>query len=268
MSRVLAFDIGIKNLAWAVADLSGGITYVRGWSNENLITGETASSTAEKGKCQTCKNKAVYGDFCVRHCPSSTPALRDLSGNLLKKIPSVSVLKGLANKSGASKEHLKNKDTLLAFLKTRYLFPKIVEKVKKIELEDIHDGIRAFILKNKELFSTCTEILLENQPVLKNPVMKSVQMMLFATLRDLLHSSKTPKVRLVHAGKKTTGSTKGDEGYGERKAVSENRISEGIEKKKILMACIDGRDSSWFSKQSKKSDLADCLSMVIDCLIP
>ena len=133
-----------------------------------------------------------------------------------------------------------------------------------IELEEIHDGIRAFILKNKELFSSCTEVLLENQPVLKNPVMKSVQMMLFATLRDLL--TPIPKVRLVHASKKTTGSTKGDEGYGERKAASENRILEGLEKRKIWMACEDARSSSWFSQQAKKSDLADCLSMVIDCL--
>jgi len=138
--------------------------------------------------------------------------------------------------------------------------------VKKTDLEEIHDGIRAVVLKNRELFSSCTEILLENQPVLKNPIMKSVQMMLFATLRDLLEPR--PKVRLVHASKKTTGveTAKGDEGYSDRKAVSEDRIQDGIVKKKIILACSDGRDGSWFSKQVKKSDLADCLSMSIDCL--
>ncbi len=89
--------------------------------------------------------------------------------------------------------------------------------------------------------------------------------MLFATLRDLLEPR--PKVRLVHASKKTTGvdTAKGDEGYSDRKAASEGRIQTGLEKKTIVMNC-GGRDAAWFSKQAKKSDLADCLSMTMDCL--
>jgi hypothetical protein len=121
-------------------------------------------------------------------------------------------------------------------------------------------------LKNKELFSSCSEILLENQPVLKNPVMKSVQMMLFATLRDLLQP--IPLVRLVHASRKTTGveTAKGDEGYADRKNAAEERISKGLAAGQIRMECGDGRDATWFGKQAKRSDLADCLSMVIDAL--
>lgn len=265
MKRVLAFDIGIKNLAWAVARKESGVIYVDGWSNENLITGGTADSDKVKNTCKTCKCKAVYGDFCVRHCPSTTPAIRDLSGNLLKKIPSMTVLKGIAVAAGAEKAALKNKDAVLAFLKTRYLFPNIAPKVNKFDLEEIHDGIRAFVIKNKTLFSSCTEILLENQPVLKNPVMKSVQMMLFATLRDLLEP--IPSVRLVHASKKTTGveTAKGDEGYSDRKAAAEVRIQDGLTKKTIVMTC-EGKDAAWFGKQTKRSDLADCLSMSMDCL--
>jgi len=261
--RILAFDIGIKNLAWAVARKENGVYYVDGWANENLITGGTADSDKAKNTCKSCKAKAVYGEFCVRHCPTETPALRDLSGNLLKKIPSLTVLKGIAMSRGADKAALKNKETVLAFLRGVYTFPRIVETVKKADLEEIHDGIRAFILKNRALFSTCNEALLENQPVLKNPVMKSVQMMLFATLRDLLEPR--PKVRLVHASKKTTGvdTAKGDEGYSDRKAAAEKRIQSGLEKKTII---CEGRDATWFSKQAKKSDLADCLSMAMDCL--
>jgi hypothetical protein len=270
MTRILAFDIGIKNLAWAVAHKENGIVYVDGWANENLISGGTADSDKLKNTCKSCTkgkgHKAVYGEFCVRHCPATTPALRDLSGNLLKKIPSLTVLKGIAASRGADKAALKNKESVLAFLREKYLFPKVVESVKKVDLEEIHDGMRAFVAANEKLFSTCSQALLENQPVLKNPVMKSVQMMLFATLRDLLEPR--PKVRLVHASKKTTGvdTAKGDEGYSDRKAASEGRIQSGLEKKTIVMACGDGRDAAWFSKQTKKSDLADCLSMVMDCL--
>jgi hypothetical protein len=268
MNRILAFDIGIKNLAWAVAHKENGIVYVDGWANENLISGGTADSDKVKNTCKSCTgkgHKAVYGEFCVRHCPATTPALRDLSGNLLKKMPSLTVLKGIATSRGADKAALKNKETVLAFLREKYLFPNVAESVKKVDLEELHDGMRAFVTANRELFSTCSQALLENQPVLKNPIMKSVQMMLFATLRDLLEPR--PKVRLVHASKKTTGvdTAKGDEGYSDRKAASEGRIQTGLEKKTIVMNC-GGRDAAWFSKQAKKSDLADCLSMTMDCL--
>lgn len=274
MKRVLAFDIGIKNLAWccgdlsAIADVSGNTT-IRGWANENLISGGNAEEDAAAGKCISCKAKATYrhGDqlFCVRHCVKQ--ALRDLSGNLLKKIPSLAVLKGLAALSTAEK--FKNKDSAIEYLRGKFSFPLEKSVVKKVELEDLHDGLRKVVLANRELFASCTEILLENQPAFKNPVMKSVQMMLFATLRDLLSGpgQAPPKLRLVHAGRKTAGSAsakKGDEGYSDRKNASEERITKGLASGKIILGCADRRDSSWFMKQSKRSDLADCLCMVMD----
>ena len=268
MKRVLAFDIGIKNLAWCCGDLGGAVT-VRGWANENLISGGTAEEDAAANCCEVCKKKAAYAsananaNFCVRHCPPSTPALRDLSGNLLKKIPSLAVLKALAATS--TQQKFKSKELVLTYLRTKFCFPKVSKAVKGVDLESLHDGIRKMVLANRELFASCNEILLENQPVLKNPVMKSVQMMLFATLRDLLGPT-PPKVRLVHAGRKTAATpvAAGDEGYSDRKNASEARILEGLKSAKILMGCADGRGADWFGKQGKRSDLADCLSMVMD----
>jgi hypothetical protein len=267
--RILAFDIGIKNLAWCCGDISGSRLCVRGWSNENLITGGTAEVDAAAGRCATCSHKAAYWHtssgkgYCSRHCPPLTPALRDLSGTLLKKLPKVDVLKELARRMDASKSDLKTKTSTLAFLETRLCFPKPpAKKVKGVDLEELHDGIRAVVEKNRELFSSCTEILLENQPAFKNPVMKSVQMMLFATIRDICRSP-TPKVSLVHAGRKTAGATKGDEGYAERKGASEARVLEGLKRGTITMG-IPGRGVGWFGEQGKKSDLADCCCMVMD----
>jgi hypothetical protein len=171
------------------------------------------------------------------------------------------VLKGLASTS--STEKFKNKDLVMEYLRGKFSFPLEKSVVKKVELEDIHDGLRKIVLANREMFASCSEILLENQPAFKNPVMKSVQMMLFATLRDLLGPA-PPKLRLVHAGRKTAGSKKGDEGYTDRKNASEERILKGISEGKILLLCTDRRDGSWFSKQSKRSDLADSLCMVMD----
>lgn len=272
MPRILAFDIGIKNLAWCCGDVSGSSTCVQGWSNENLITGSTADEDVAKQTCSVCKKgstniNAAGSLFCVRHCP--LPAFRTADGDLVKKAPSVAAMKIAATAFNATKADMKSKASLVAFLETRVCFPKPKAiAVKKVELEHIHDGLRAVILANRELFSSCDAILLENQPAFKNPVMKSVQMMLFASLRDLLigpAKSVPPPVRLVHAGRKTVGATKGDEGYTERKNASETRVLQESGKGTLTFSC---RDIAWFRAQSKKSDLADCLCMVMDSGAP
>ena len=281
MSRVLAFDIGIKNLAWCCADITPALVTIRGWANENLISGDTAEGDAATDKCSSCAKKAgltyipTGKGYCVRHCPPLTPALRDLEGNVLKKIPAVAVLKAIAERLDADKAALKTKKSVLEFLEKRMCFPKIKAVVKKVELTAIHDGIRAFIIRNQELFTSCSEILLENQPAYKNPVMKSVQMMLFATLRDLCRGlppapaqqQEPPPVRLVHAGRKTVGATGGDEGYAERKGASEARVMAGFRAGKIDSE-RNTHDKDWFTAQKKRSDLADCLCMVMDCVEP
>ena len=277
--RVLAFDIGIKNLAWCCGDIEKKdgtkFTTVKGWSNENLITGGTAETDAIANQCMSCTHKANYwhkatgNAYCSRHCPPLTPALRDLSGNLVKKVPKINILRTLAVNLSTKldkkveKGILKTKEKTIEFLEQYYCFPKPpAVQVKKVELEELHDGMQEMVTRNAELFSSCDEILLENQPVFKNPVMKSVQMMLYATLRDLLEGP--PKIRLVHASRKTEGATKGDEGYGERKSMSEAKVLEGLKTKKIVISCADGRKPEWFEGQSKRSDLADCLCMVMD----
>jgi len=252
MERVLAVDIGIKNLAWCCASKSTTLD-VHGWENENLVTG-----SCEKVVCASCAKKPSYTfkdrAYCVKHCSP----LRDLSGNLLRKIPPAAVLKEIAKASGASIAETKTKEATISFLQKTVALPILLKKVKSLGMEEIHDGIRRVVLRNKALFSSCSTILLENQPAFKNPMMKSVQMMLFATLRDLLDGP--PEVRLVHASKKSAGATKGDEGYSERKNMTELRVEKGLRDGSIL--CVKG--DKWFMEQAKRSDLADCLIMTQD----
>lgn len=265
--RTLAFDIGIKNLAWCCADLSGSTVFVKGWANENLITGGTGESDVEAAKCVTCSKKATYTfqdskQYCVRHCPPLTPAFRDLSGTLLRKIPPMKVLRDIALSLKAEKSVLKTKVSLLEWLRTKVCMPIGPSvKTKKVELEALHDGIRKVVQTNSALFDTCTTILLENQPAYKNPVMKSVQMMLFATLRDLLPHR--PPVRLVHAGRKTAVEDieAGDAGYSERKSASETRVLQAFRSGSLRYTT---KPADWFETQKKRSDLADCLCMCLD----
>jgi len=269
-SSVLAFDIGIRNLAWCVMEKAQDSSGVRilGWDNYDLLAGQSALTASESAlTCTSCSSKATYetrgGNYCVRHCPFDRPAFRDLSGTLLKKLPAAKQLREILVAKGVQKVG-KSKGDLLKKLSELYALPILKQKKKKAidtELTVLHDGIRRFVMKNKELFSKCTTICLENQPVLKNPTMKSVQILLFATLRDILQPD-PPVLKLVHAKVKVAG-TSGDEGYAERKAGSEKRVGDFLQTKKL------DQGQHWrnhLASYSKKNDLTDAFCMCLDYL--
>lgn len=267
---VLAFDIGIRNLAWCLmkkqTDSSGVI--VLGWDNYDLLAGQSASTAGESAaSCVGCSAKATYetrgNKYCVRHCPLDRPAFRDLSGTLLKKLPAAKQLREILLAKGVQKVG-KSKGDLLKKLSEVYSLPILKQKKKKAvdtELTVLHDGIRRFVTQNKELFQQASTICLENQPVLKNPTMKSVQILLFATLRDILQPD-PPALKLVHAKVKVAATT-GDEGYSERKAGSEKRVTQFLEGNKVQRAQVW---RSHLSKYTKKNDLTDAFCMCLDFL--
>lgn len=249
---------------------------ILGWQNYDLLTGQGAEAPKGKVTCSRCSVTAAWvagnaPPTCLRHCPASHPPLKDLSGGAVyKKLPGLPELRGLGAaaavvagmtppKKGATKA------SLLGFLATRHSLPLEKVKLKKAvehELTTLHDSIRTFVAANAALFRTADVILLENQPVLKNPTMKSVQILLFATLRDLLQPG-PPALKLVHAGKKVVGQETGDAGYKSRKDASEARVRAelGATVPKIAGA------AEWlahFQGHSKKSDLADAFCMAVD----
>lgn len=271
---VLAFDIGIRNLAWCVMEKqtdSSGVN-VLGWDNYDLLAGQSAATASESAlNCASCSSKATYetrgGNYCVRHCPLDRPAFRDLSGNLVKRLPPAKGMQELLKAKGVAKIP-KSKGDLLKKISEMYALPILKQKKKKAvdtELTVLHDGIRRFVTQNKELFGKCKTILLENQPVLKNPTMKSVQILLFATLRDILQpdlSKSPPQLKLVHAKMKVEGK-KGDEGYSERKAGSEKRVTDFLQGGKL------SRGQHWrnhLASYTKKNDLTDAFCMCLDNL--
>ena len=97
MKQILAFDIGIKNLAWCCLRFEDGKYNIIGWDNYNLLSDSSNVVTLKKNTCIHCKAKGIYEHngslFCVRHSP--LPALRDLSGNILKKIPVLDTCKAV-----------------------------------------------------------------------------------------------------------------------------------------------------------------------------
>lgn len=266
-TTVLAFDIGIKNLAWCCIQKSGESYKIMGWDNVNLLE-ETSNLEKSDAKCLLCKVKGAYihADqyYCARHTPSGFPAFQDVSGKPYKTIPAVSVCKQLLQAKGVVKPPSR-KDALIIELGKHYSLPVIKQKVKvgvDTNLSQIHESLRNLVLANHPLWKTCTTICLENQPAFKNPTMKSVQMMLFATLRDNLQPN-PPIIKLVHASKKVKGATKGDAGYAERKAGSEQRVFTFLEGSQCENSIpMKAR----FTGATKKSDLADACCMCLDVL--
>jgi hypothetical protein len=270
MTRVLAFDIGIKNLAWCCLEKEGETYRILGWDNYNLLSDESNVGAKSKGvKCTECKLKAAYVNsvterlFCSRHCPPTLPALRDLSGNLLKKIPKVEECRQILTGRNIMKIAAK-KAIIEEELAKLFCLPIVTKKVTKAPdagLIEIHDSLRKLVQQWSTLWSGCNLILLENQPAFKNPTMKSVQILLFATLRDILQPA-PPQLKLVHAGKKVKDAAKGDAGYKDRKAGSEARAES------FLKDPNHGGDAErWkrvWSQAAKKSDLADALAMCVD----
>jgi len=253
--KVIAFDIGIKNLAFCIL---GNGTHVLALENCNLL------DPVETLTCRLCAAQASLQAgthlCCKRHLPLGFTLRPEL---VAKKLPTVATLRQLVKD-----HHCENlgttKEKCLESLATKFAFPAKQPKqanASKVSLETIHDALRTFVAEKAPLLEGCTHVLLENQPAFKNPHMKSVQVLLFATLREwFLQHQQHPSYHFIHAKKKVGDAPKGDEGYAERKSKSEDRLKALFDK-----GTIQGTThyATW-QKAKKKSDMADAVCMCVD----
>ncbi len=257
-SKICAFDIGIKNLAFCVFDCVGKRPLA--WKNVNILP--DSEKTDGVPQCFQCKNKSKYSlpsgkSSCKKHLGT----VEIIPGGETK-LPLVAELKNIVKNASLTIKGASSKENLIETLKTKYALPIIVMKKKAATsqpLSVLHDGILKMIEDNWAVFQTVELFALENQPVLKNPTMKTVQILLYASLRTAFISRglKPAAVELVHAGKKVKGTTTGDAGYSDRKAGSEERAT----------TWLTSNAASWLptiTEAKKKSDLADALCMCLD----
>jgi hypothetical protein len=213
-----------------------------------------------------CALKASYQvtlPYCKRHIPKTHTVLKELT----KKLPTLPTLKELAQTHGCV-PITSGKQGILDALATKFAFPYTQPKqanASHASLEIIHDGLREMVRTYWDLFSTCSHVLLENQPAFTNPHMKSVQILLYATIREAYLQANatvqaTVQIRLVHAKKKMTTAPKGDAGYAERKRGSEERLVNLFESEEITGPAFY---EAW-KRAPKKADMADALCMCMD----
>jgi len=170
------------------------------------------------------------------------------------------------------------REELLQTLAATFALPLEVVKVPKAaeqSLASLYDALRRFVTDRWLQFRTCNVVLLENQPAFKNPHMKSVQVLLFAVLRERFLQEldrglgcgatiPLPIMSLVHAKKKVKNveAAAGDAGYKARKEGSETRLRALFTEGTVCSADIF---AAW-SAAKKKYDMADALCMCVDFL--
>ena len=135
------------------------------------------------------------------------------------------------------------------------------KKCCKYSLEEL--GLRLFkTLDENPLFTECENIIIENQPVLKNPTMKSIQIMLYSYF--LIKNKNIQIIKLVNASNKLKV-------YKGHVPKEENEIISNIKDKyrrnkmtAILHASLminDDEKLEYFNSHKKKDDLADAFLM-------
>jgi hypothetical protein len=251
--RILAFDIGIKNLAFCVLE-QGAPHQVIELHNVNLLAPPPVT------RCTACTAKASFevlgAPYCRRHAPKTHPIRAGLTVTA-----SHEALKAALQALGVTPPRTKAACwTALAQHAAIPIAQPKGENASKVSLDVVHDALRTLVRDKWPVWEGCDQVLLENQPAFKNPHMKSVQILVYATLREaFLSRGLSPTFQFVHAKKKVQAA-KGDAGYAERKSKSEDRCAELFESGEV-----QGPEAyvAWRAA-TKKSDMADALCMTVD----
>ena len=292
----LGFDMGIRNLAYCLmehpADSSADAVAnwrIIAWDNVDLLSGGASAQTARR--CIACAGPAVWVHEATKElwCKGcGTGIRRKKTATRIPTLPalpcpvSAKELKKLGVAGGWATAKSK-KDELVAAATERYLMPWVAPKATHPSLAHIRRCMDAWLTTVLPTFAQATLIRLENQPVMKGPTMKSIQIMLFTLLGHRLEREHAwgGEIVFVHAGTKTRDTsvestdiiedvpevkeggeeTVGDEGraYRARKKTAETETVAALEARGSDMA-------EWltmFKSRSKKSDLADAFLMAL-----
>jgi len=186
----LSWDIGIKNLAYCIVDYENEEPKIKYWGVINLSDVDQPKFNIPKCECiiksskKNCDKDAINCDldgkkYCKTHSKSygkdKELSKLDFNHKCIFKGKKPCQKNGIyfdENNNFYCTTHSKKIECTL----TKYQKPKKATKIPLIDL-----GTRLFkILDTHPEFLEAKVVLLENQPVYKNPTMKSVQMLLYS----------------------------------------------------------------------------------------
>lgn len=283
----VGFDMGIRNLAYCVIQHSKDSTEwsVKAWDNVDLL--EDGKSAQAAKKCGACGAAAKWLGEGIKWCNGcATGVRRKKTATRIPTLPTlpssasgVKGLRALAGEKDMEGAKKAGKDALLTWLAERYLMPWKPEKAGNVALQVILRKMDTWLNSVLPTFAEASLIRLENQPVMKGPTMKSVQIILFTLLshRLAVEHGWTGAIEFVHAGVKTRGAAapasatggageatgdkevKDSEAYRARKQTAESEVERLLTERGESAATW----LTFFKSRTKKSDLADAFLMAL-----
>jgi hypothetical protein len=275
----LTIDVGIKNLAICVCEYNLNSQNTNILERINIIDWEIIDVSYKPLYCKQIKNKRA-----ICNCQSKYYSLK----------PDTTAHDNPDNLIGYCKTHIKQirefnkkKENKKNQIKTWSICSNPIYKNNfSTQMEKLLIGLENFftriiltpyhIISNKPLEITNLDIYIENQPVFKNPIMKSISVGIytFFCMKKILHPMSINSINYINATTKTKedfviklsklvgleSDIKDFEVYRKRKDFSEDIIGQIIPKLKYNYEFINNIVStSNYTLAKKKDDLADTL---------
>jgi len=235
MVKIISFDVGIKNLAYCLIEFTDNTYTILEWDVIDI-----AKRFLEKNiKCSVMNKGNLCNNIAINYIEIDT-----------KKI---GFCKNKKCQALASSTYSANK-----LKKTKII------NLKNISLLELTSEL-IYKLKSKSSLLNTDIVVIENQPVLKNPTMKSIQMVLYSyfLIYGITTDNSLNNIALFNAGRKL-------DIYNGPEIESNCKAGSYTERKKLSIEytkCLlkdNSSQLSFFIKHKKKDDLADsylqCLS--------
>ena len=275
--RSASFDVGIKNMALCIFDISNGVVSIVYWDVLNLIKNETqqekypctcALISKKKGEpTRTCGKNAKYTKnnefFCEKHAKMSKFLIpqKCFSSTVLKK-GKVEDLISIANQNHINVNNLKTKKDILACL-LAFFEKHSLESIKQVKVKSAGDidlisiGRNMKIILNEIPFDidSITHTIIENQisPIANR--MKTIQGMLAQYF--IMQGSDTQIIEFVSSANKLRGlerdNSENEEGYKQRKKDGIYHCEKYLEHNASF-----SEYNGLLTTHKKSDDLADC----------
>lgn len=283
--KVLSWDIGITNLAFCFLEKIDNKFKIIKWGKIDLVNNRlTCDRTARTGtlcghiakyKVLDIKNNNHY--VCKKHMFEYLPELLDTDNALLcsgtigknKKQCNNKCIKSTYDNIGWCDKHLKLSKSYLSKYKTKKIPP---QECSKLPIQSIALNMYQELDKEKD-FLTAEYVLIENQPALTNPHMKTIACILYSyfilrgiTDKNITKSNIVNIVSVAATQKLNINKTITDNILTETKQNTENNIKQterliyNITKELGIIYCkqlINQEDLKILNTHDKIDDMCD-----------
>ena len=269
---ILSWDVGIKNLSYCLIDYKNNNYDILRWENMDISLDENKKCEFNNKNNSICNKNSVYFNFKTNlyYCKKHYKDNKDNENIVEIKSKKCIYMNCKLNKKFICKNGLigyckKHKDIYEGI-------DELYEKKDRSELEMISEKLVSE-LDNRNYLLECDTVLIENQPAMKNPKMKSIQMIIYSyfLIRGKV-DKKIKKISFMLASNKLK--IKIDNKENIEKAIIEKHKNKYKQRKELSkIYCknminnleIENKDKwfNYFNINKKQDDLADTFLMII-----